>query len=165
MESTSAPVALVPDERRRAGGVSRLELHLFLSLLFCAAVSQLVLFDYDTTVGLWIAWTIMWGLYWGVFAVLQAYWWQKGYAKFWRPVYPWALFVCLVLSLFFLLLLLWPRFRRWLFRVMRPTDPPAWEASLGALVRLRDDGVLSAEEFEVKRTELLGRPPGAQGAA
>jgi hypothetical protein len=61
------------------------------------------------------------------------------------------------MSIVFLPVLLWPRFRRWLFRVMKPTDPPGWDASLRSLAKLRDDGVLTAEEFEVKKAEILRR--------
>ena len=95
---------------------------------------------------------------WIVFAVLQWVWWSKGRGKFWRPIYAWTLFGHIVLSLVFLPLLLWPRLRRWLFRVMKPTDPPEWETSLRALARLRDEGVLTAAEFlRRRRVELLGR--------
>ena len=63
----------------------------------------------------------------------------------------------IVLSLIFLPVLLWPRFRRWLNRVMKPVDPPRrdWEEKLRVLARLRDEGILTPEEFESKKAEVL----------
>ena len=157
METESAtPYAAGPRATRRA---SSLALHLGLSLLFAVAMSQLVIFNYDTTTELWLTWMVAWGVIWVVFALLQIRWWARGDAKFWRPIYGWALMGHIVLSLIFLPVLLWPRFRRWLLRVMKPTDPPGWglDASLKALISLRDQGLLTSEEFEAKRAELLQR--------
>jgi hypothetical protein len=138
------------------GGVSSLALFLFLSLVFCLAMGQLLLFNWDTTYEEWIVWMVAWGVIWLVFALLQVRWWSKGHEKFWRPLYAWTLFGYIVLSLVFLPFLLWPRVRRWLFRVMKPTDPPGSDESLRALARLRDEGILSTEEFEAKKAEVLG---------
>jgi hypothetical protein len=138
--------------------VGSLFLFLFLSLLFCAAMGQMIIFNWDTTFGLWVGWNIAWGVIWLVFALLQIWWWSRGYEKFWRPLYAWTLFGNIVLSLVFLPILFWPRFRRWLFRVMKPTDPPpapGWDASLRALARLRDDGIITPEEFEAKKADVL----------
>ena len=145
-------------ESARAG-VASLLLHLFLSLLFCLAMGQLILFNWDTTVDLWTAWTVEWGAIWIVFALLQVLWWARGDEKFRRPIYAWALLGHIVLSLIFLPVLLWPRFRRWLLRALKPADTPEWapETSLRALARLRDDGLLTSEEFDAKKAEILGR--------
>ena len=120
-------------------------------------MSQVVLGDTSTTTEVWLASTISWGVIWVVFALLQVRWWARGDEKFWRPIYAWALLGFIVLSLIALPILLWPRFRRWLFRVMKPSDPPehGLEASLRALARLRDEGLLTAEEFEAKKAEVL----------
>jgi hypothetical protein len=161
-EPTSGVTELDQGSERRASGAT-LALYLFLSFLFCLAMGETILFNWDTTYGLWIGWTIAWGVIWLVFALLQVRWWARGDAKFWRPLYGWTLFGYIVISLFFLPLLLWPRFRRWLFRVMKPADPASWqlETTLRALARLRDDGILSPDEFEQKKRELLaGVAPG-----
>lgn len=152
---TPQPVTTTRPER----SISSLVLHLVLSLLFAAAMSQLVIFNYDTTVEVWVTWMVAWGVMWLVFAALQVRWWARGNEKFWRPIYAWTLFGHIVLSLILLPLLLWSRFRTWLFRVMKPTDPPssALEGSLRALVHLRDEGLITPEEFETKRAEILGR--------
>ena len=141
---------------RATGGIASLGLFLFLSLLFCLAMGQTIIFNWDTTFGLWLGWNIAWGVIWLVFALLQIRWWASGCEKFWRPIYAWTLFGYIALSLIFLPLLLWPRFRRWLFRVMKPKDPPGWDSSLRALARLRDEGILTPEEFEAKKAEVLG---------
>ena len=80
-------------------GRSSLALHFFLSLLFSLAMGQLILFNWDTTYELWLTWTIAWGVIWLVFALLQARWWSRGDAKFWRPIYGWTLLGYIVLSL------------------------------------------------------------------
>ena len=146
-------------ETRSARSVSSLFLHLFLSLLFAVANSQVLLFNYDTTVEEWIGYTIAWGVIWVVFALLQIRWWARGDEKFWRPIYAWTLLGLIVISLIFLPFLLWPRFRRWLFRVMKPTDLPGLglDSSLRALAQLRDEGLLTSEEFEAKRADMLRR--------
>jgi hypothetical protein len=159
--SDSANEAAEPDVRnepeRRPSGAT-LGLYLLLSFLFCVAMGPVfILFNWDTTFELWLGWTIAWGVVWIVFALLQVRWWARGDEKFWRPLYAWTLLAYVVLSLFFLPLLLWPRFRRWLFRVLKPADPPDWrlETSLRTLARLRDDGILTSEEFETKKADLL----------
>jgi hypothetical protein len=153
------PEQAAPAPRAR-GSVGSLLLFLFISLLFCLAMGQTIVFNYDTTVGLWIGWTVAWGVIWVAFAVLQIVWWSKGYEKFWRPVYSWTLLGYIVISLIFLPFLLWPRFRRWLFRVIKPTDPPrlespTWDATLRTLAQLRDDGILTPEEFAAKKQDVL----------
>jgi hypothetical protein len=115
------------------------------------------LFSSGTTVEEWAYWLGFWGIIWLVFVPLQSRWWAKGYEKFWRPLYAWTFLGLIVVSLIFLPLLLWPRFRRWLFRVTKPTDPPGWDASLRTLAQLRNDGILTDEEFEAKKQEILGR--------
>ena len=138
---------------------SRLVKHLLLSLLFCFAMSQTVLGNWDTTYGLWVGWTIAWGVIWLVFAALQVRWWARGDAKFWRPIYAWTLLGYIVMSLIFLPFLIWPRFRRWLFRVLKPADPPEWklERSIRSLAQLRDDGLISEDEFTAKKADILAR--------
>ena len=153
MHAEVAPTGSIPPSR--AGSKRSLTLFLFLSLLFSLTMSQAVVFDYETTYRVWLSWTIAWGVIWLGFALLQIRWWAKGYEKFWRPLYAWTLLGSIVLSLIFLPLLLWPRFRRWLFRVLKPQDPPGWDPALRTLARLRDDGILTDAEFDAKKDEIL----------
>ena len=88
---------------------------LFLSFLYCALLAFVGALGAET-VTVRVVWIAAWAVYWLVFAVLQVWWWRKGYGNFWRPVYAWSLFAFICLSLFFLPVLLVPRFRRWLFR-------------------------------------------------
>jgi hypothetical protein len=157
MDPDAATSAVAPASRTKR--VSSLLLFLFLSLLFCIAMGQMILFNWDTTVELWIVWTIAWGVIWIVFALLQTRWWARGDEKFWRPIYSWTLLGYIVTSLIFLPVLLWPRFRRWLFRVLKPVDPLGFglRTSLSALEQLRDEGLLTPEEFESKRSDVLRR--------
>jgi multisubunit Na+/H+ antiporter MnhB subunit len=145
-----------PSTSPRASGIAWLATCLFLSLLFCAAMGFAIVFDSDLTYEGFIVWTSGWGVYWLVFAPLQVRWWARGYEKFWRPVYAWSLLGFIVFSLILLPLLLWPRFRRWLFRVLKPVDPPSWNKELRVLAQLREEGILTADEFEAKKAEILG---------
>jgi hypothetical protein len=41
---------------------------------------------------------------------------------------------------------------------MKPSDPlPDWDEELHKLVQLRDEGIVTTEEFEEKKTEILTR--------
>ena len=150
---------MTPDaslQPRARSSVWSLILFLFLSLLFCLGWGLSGLLGVDTFEQ-WIGYMIAWGVIWVVFALLQIRWWARGDEKFWRPIYAWTLLGSIVLSLIFLPVLLWPRFRRWLNRVMKPVDPPRrdWEEKLRVLARLRDEGILTPEEFESKKAEVL----------
>lgn len=45
-------------------------------------------------------------------------------------------------------------------RALKPADPPGWrlETSLRSLAQLRDTGLITAEDFEAKKAELLSGP-------
>jgi hypothetical protein len=93
------------------------------SFVFCAFFALGGVLGAETFEG-WIAWMVGWGAYWLLFAVLQAYWWRKGYGNFWRPVYAYTLFGFMAILVLPLLLLLVPGVRRWLSGKMKPYDPP-----------------------------------------
>lgn len=93
---------------------------------------------------------------WLVFAVLQVMWWLAGKAKFWRPPYGVLGFFFLVASLIGIPTLLIPRWRRWLFRMMKPYDDPV-VASLRRLDDVRAAGALTETEYEARKSEILSR--------
>jgi hypothetical protein len=81
----------------------------------------------------WIMWAWVIAVFWLVFAALQVRWWAKGYDHFMRPVYTWALTALVVLGLLGLplVLLLWPRVRRWLLLQLKPFNPPPSDSDEG----------------------------------
>jgi hypothetical protein len=120
-----APVRGIP-EHRRAIPVGRLMRHLALSLLFClllaaGGVNQ----GSEGSITAWVVWAGGIAVFWLVFAALQVRWWAKGYDHFMRPVYVWALTGLVVIGLLGLplVLLLWPRVRRWLLLQVKPFNP------------------------------------------
>jgi hypothetical protein len=94
------------------------------SLAVCGLVAFSGAFGAETE-RQWAYWSAGCLAYWAVFAVLQVVWWRQGRVKFWRPVYPGALLVGILFTVFFIPTLLIPRFRRWLGTVIRPDDPSA----------------------------------------
>src|SRR5205823_3815881 len=104
------------------------------------------------------------GAYWLVSAVLQVWWWSKGYDHFWRPMASWGLSLAGLLSFLGLplLLLFWPRFRRWLFEQLKPYARPispaeARQRSLDQLASRREAGLLGAAQYEDAVAEETGR--------
>ena len=63
---------------------------LFVSFLFCAGLALAGVLGAPSDRG-FLLWTAGCAGYWLVFAVLQTWWWRRGYRGFWRPVYPTAL--------------------------------------------------------------------------
>jgi hypothetical protein len=52
--------------------------------------------------------------------------------------------------------LLIPRWRRWLFRDLKPNDDAVLD-SLGQLADIRAAGVLTDEDYDAKKSEILAR--------
>jgi len=128
----------------------RLWLHLGASLLVCLFVIVAGGSNTGSDTAFYVTAIVAVG-YWAAVAVLEVRWWRKGYERFWRPMYSWVLTLLAgailgvplaallvaaypgvsnsvvgVVDVFSpLLLLLIPRFRRWLFRQWKPYDSPA----------------------------------------
>jgi uncharacterized membrane protein len=93
---------------------------------------------------------------WLIFAILQVRWWRAGKAKFWRPPYGVLGAFLVVGSLIGIPTLLIPRWRRWLFRTMKPDDDPVLD-SLRRLTDIHAAGVLTDDEYDAKKSEILSR--------
>jgi Short C-terminal domain len=93
---------------------------------------------------------------WLVFAILQVRWWRAGKAKFWRPTYGVLVVFVVVGSLIGIPTLLIPRWRRELFRIMKPDDDPVLD-SLRRLDDIRAAGALTDQEYKAKKSEILSR--------
>jgi hypothetical protein len=121
----SAPVSS-PDVGSRNEGPLRVRMllvHLAASFGVCAFLALAAAGNTDSdTSAVWTIFAV--GVYWLTSAVLMVWWWTKGYDHFWRPMASWGLSLIVVSGLLGLpiLLLLWPRFRRWLFRQLKPYD-------------------------------------------
>jgi hypothetical protein len=116
-----------PDLLAVRPSVGALVLGITASLLY-AGVLALLGGEGTTTEADWLRSVVpVLGFVWLVFAALQLVWWRRGYRKFWRPIYPVTLFAAMALLLLPLLLLLWPRFRRWLLAAMSPRGPDIFD--------------------------------------
>ncbi len=92
------------------------------SFAFCAVCGLLGVVGAHTTQA-FAAWVGVWGGYWLLFLPLQVVWWAQGRETFWRPIYPTALLLVVLVSLIGIPTLLIPSFRRWLFGNMKPGAP------------------------------------------
>jgi hypothetical protein len=107
------------------GGVMRLAVHLVLSFAYCFLLFGIwaAAAAYSTPGAVAVLMAIGVGC-WALFAMLQGYWWWRGYERFWRPIYVWSLGAFVVAGTAFgaLFLLLVPSFRRWIARTSGPHD-------------------------------------------